>query len=198
MTPYFKFLRSSSIAIFALIGPIFGTTSAQNASLASVPLNVIETPHFRVVFPPNLEPYARRVSAAAEAVREGVIGIAGADPGRTMLVINNDGDITNGFSLASPRSSITLFTSFPRVGDFGMQWQDWLRLLISHEFTHSAHLSKAKRNFSLSGNAIGEGNSMAKIAPPWFVEGFAVYAETKLSSGGRGRDASVLTEQLTI
>jgi hypothetical protein len=191
MTHYFKFLISSAIALFTLIG----AASAQNASLASVPLSVIETPHFRVVFPPNLEKYARRVGAAAEAIREGVIGVAGADPGRTMLVLNADGDLTNGFSLASPRSSITLFTSFPRVGDFGMQWQDWLRLLISHEFTHSAHLSKQKRNFSLSGNAIGEGNVMAKIAPPWFVEGFATYAETKLSSGGRGRDASVLTER---
>jgi WD40-like Beta Propeller Repeat len=186
-----RFLISSTIVLFALIGG----ASAQNASLASVPLNVIETPHFRVVFPPALEPYARRVGAAAEAVREGVIGVAGADPGRTMLVLNSDGDITNGFSLASPRSSITLFTSFPRVGDFGMQWQDWLRLLMSHEFTHSAHLSQQKRNFSLLGNAIGEGNSSANIAPPWFVEGFATYAETKLSSGGRGRDASVLTER---
>ncbi len=191
MVHYFKFLISSSIALVALTGGAL----AQNSSLASVPLNVIETPHFRVVFPPDLEPYARRVGAAAEAVREGVIGVAGADPGRTMLVINSDGDITNGFSLASPRSSITLFTSFPRVGDFGMQWQDWLRLLISHEFTHSAHLSQPKRNFSLLGNAIGEGNSSANIAPPWFVEGFATYAETKLSSGGRGRDASVLTER---
>jgi hypothetical protein len=196
MTHYVKRFISSSIALFALIG----AASAQNASLASVPLNVIETPHFRVVFPQTptnsgLERYARRVGAAAEAVRESVIAVAGADPGRTMLVLNSDGDITNGFSLASPRSSITLFTSFPRVGDFGMQWQDWLRLLISHEFTHSAHLSKQKRNFSLSGNAIGEGNARAKIAPPWFVEGFATYAETKLSSGGRGRDASVLTER---
>jgi WD40-like Beta Propeller Repeat len=194
MIQYFKFLLSSAIALFALNS----AASAQNSSLASVPLNVIETPHFRVVFPasnPNLEKYARRVGAAAEAVREGVIGVAGADPGRTMLVLNADGDLTNGFSLASPRSSITLFTSFPRVGDFGMQWQDWLRLLISHEFTHSAHLSKAKRNFSLAGNAIGEGNSSANIAPPWFVEGFATYAETKLSTGGRGRDASVLTER---
>jgi WD40-like Beta Propeller Repeat len=204
MTQYFKRFRSSSI-LFALgvsiLSPMLaglmlaGTASAQNTSLAGVPLNVIETPHFRVVFPPALERYARRVGAAAEAVREGVIGVAGADPGRTMLVLNSDGDITNGFSLASPRSSITLLTSFPRVGDFGMQWQDWLRLLISHEFTHSAHLSKAKRNFGLLGNAIGEGNSSANIAPPWFVEGFATHAETKLSSGGRGRDASVLTER---
>jgi hypothetical protein len=81
MFKYFRFLRSSSIALFALIGG----ASAQNASLASVPLNVIETPHFRVVFPPALEQYARRVGAAAEAIREGVIGVAGADPGRTML-----------------------------------------------------------------------------------------------------------------
>jgi hypothetical protein len=194
MTQYFKRLISSAITFCTLAS----AASAQNTSLASLPLNVIETPHFRVVFPasnPTLEKYARRVGAAAEAVRENVIAVAGADPGRTMLVLNADGDLTNGFAFASPRSSITLFTSFPRVGDFGMQWQDWLRLLISHEFTHSAHLSQAKRNFSLNGNAIGEGNSRAKIAPPWFVEGFATYAETKLSSGGRGRDASVLTER---
>jgi hypothetical protein len=201
MIHYFKRFISSSITLFVLIGPILiGAASAQNTSLASVPLNVIETPHFRVVFPQTstnsgLEKYARRVGAAAEAIRESVIAVAGADPGRTMLVLNADGDLTNGFSLASPRSSITLFTSFPRVGDFGMQWQDWLRLLISHEFTHSAHLSKQKHDFSLNGNAIGEGNAMAKIAPPWFVEGFATYAETKLSSGGRGHDASVLTER---
>ena len=91
MNQYFKGFISSTIAIFVLTGMV----SAQNTSLASVPLNVIETPHFRVVFPPNLEPYARRVGAAAEAVREGVIGVAGADPGRTMLVLNADGDITN-------------------------------------------------------------------------------------------------------
>ena len=81
MTHHFKRLISS-ITFFALIGTVLtgtaltGTASAQNRSLAGLPLNVIETPNFRVVFPADapasgnsapeklaLERYARRVAA---------------------------------------------------------------------------------------------------------------------------------------
>jgi WD40-like Beta Propeller Repeat len=206
MKRLFKHLLSSSIALTVLL---CSSSLAQNVSLVGIPLNVVETPHFSIVFSPKLgETYARRIGAAAEAIRDGVIQLVGSDPGHTIIMLSDDSDAVNGFTNPSPRSRMKLWTSFPRIDtEFGVQWQDWLRTLITHEFTHAAHLSRRTNSFnlinvdfdrgspSLFGSAIGEGNKLATVAPPWFTEGFATYAETKLTSGGRGRDASVLTQR---
>lgn len=174
-------------------------TSAQAQLLtgkgAELPLQVVQTPHFSVLHPPRLEPFARRVAAAAERIRSGVLGIVGNDPGRTFIVVNNETDEFNGFAVPGPYPFIRVFATFPRPTDIGAQWQDAMVALISHEFAHVAHLSTRD---DLRNNLRGifgavPGLLEARVPPAWFVEGYAIYAESQLTTGGRVADAGIRT-----
>ncbi len=174
--------------------------SGANAQLltgkgAAAPLQVIATPHFRVLHPPFLEPYARRVAAAAEKIRLGVLEIVGNDPGLTYILVGDETDDFNGYALPGPYPFIRVYASFPAPSDIGAQWQDVLVALVGHEFTHVAHLStKDGIRESLRGvfGAV-PGLLEARVPPAWFVEGYAVYLESTVTTGGRVRDSGTRT-----
>ncbi len=162
---------------------------------AELPLAVVKTPHFEVLHPPRLESFARRVAAAAETMRSAVIGVVGNDPGRTYILVNDETDDFNGFAVPGPYPFIRVFATFPRPTDIGAQWQDAMHALVTHEFAHVAHLSTRDdlRN-SLRGifGAV-PGVLEARVPPAWFVEGYAIYLESKLTSGGRAKDSTIRT-----
>jgi hypothetical protein len=162
---------------------------------AELPLAVVKTPHFEVLHPPRLQGFARRVAAAAEKMRSAVVGVVGNDPGRTFIVVNDETDDFNGFAVPGPYPFIRVFATFPRPTDIGAQWQDAMHALVTHEFTHVAHLSTRDdlRNGLRSIFGAVPGILEARVPPAWFVEGFAVYLETKLTSGGRAQDSGIRT-----
>ncbi len=178
---------------------VFLCTSVQAQLLsdkgAELPLSVVKTPHFDVLHPPRLESFARRVAAAAEKMRAAVLETVGNDPGRTYILVNDETDDFNGFAVPGPYPFIRVFATFPRPTDIGAQWQDAMHALVTHEFTHVAHLSTRDdlRN-SLRGifGAV-PGILEARVPPAWFVEGYAIYLETKLTSGGRAKDSAIRT-----
>jgi hypothetical protein len=175
----------------------FGMAHAQllTGKGAELPLQTIQTPHFSVLHPPRLEVFARRVAAAAEAIRTGVLGVVGNDPGRTSILVNDETDDFNGFAVPGPYPFIRVYATFPRPTDIGAQWQDAMHVLVAHEFTHVAHLTtRDGLRQSLRGifGAV-PGLLEARVPPAWFVEGYAVYVESKLTSGGRVQDSAVRT-----
>jgi hypothetical protein len=179
---------------------IFLLASSARAQLltgkgAELPLQVVKTPHFDVLHPPRLELFARRVAAAAERMRGAVLGIVGNDPGRTFIVVNDETDEFNGFAVPGPYPFIRVFATFPRPTDIGAQWQDAMHTLVTHEFAHVAHLSTRDdlRNSLRGVFGAVPGLLEARVPPAWFVEGFAVYLETKLTSGGRAQDSGIRT-----
>jgi hypothetical protein len=162
---------------------------------AELPLNVVVTPHFSVIHPPRLETYARRVAAAAEGIHDRVIGTVGNDPGRTFIVVNDETDSFNGYAVPGPYPFVRVYATFPRPNDIGTQWEDAIRVLVGHEFTHVAHLSTHDASRDALRNVFGPipGVTDARTAPTWFTEGYAVYLETQLTRGGRSQDATIRT-----
>jgi WD40-like Beta Propeller Repeat len=175
----------------------FGMAHAQllTGKGAELPLKTIQTPHFSVLHPPRLEVFSRRVAAAAEAIRAGVLGVVGNDPGRTYILVNDETDDFNGFAVPGPYPFIRVYATFPRPTDIGAQWQDAMHALVAHEFAHVAHLTtRDGLRQSLRGifGAV-PGLLEARVPPAWFVEGYAIYLESKLTSGGRVQDSAVRT-----
>ncbi len=162
---------------------------------AELPLQSIQTPHFDVLHPARLEGFARRVAAAAEKMRSGVIETVGNDPGRTFILVNDETDDFNGFAVPGPYPFIRVFATFPRPTDIGAQWQDAMHALMTHEFAHVAHLSTRDdlRNTLRGIFGAVPGLLEARVPPAWFLEGYAVYLETKFTSGGRAKDSAVRT-----
>ncbi|MEY4529517.1 MAG: hypothetical protein RLZZ156_238 [Deinococcota bacterium] len=182
-----------------LIVLLFVFASAQAQLLtgkgAELPLQIVKTPHFEVLHPPRLETFARRVAAAAEKIRSTVLETIGNDPERTFILVNDETDEFNGFAVPGPHPFIRVFATFPRPTDIGAQWEDAMHTLVTHEFTHVAHLSTRDdlRNSLRSIFGAVPGVLEARVPPAWFVEGYAVYLETKLTSGGRAQDSGIRT-----
>ncbi len=191
-----NFLRPRIVVVLILL--LSGSSvKAQllGAKGASLPMNVVLTPHFRVLHQPYLEGFARYVAAAAELIHDRVIAAVGNDPGITYILINDATDLSNGLTIPDPFNFITVHATFPRPNDFGAQWQDLMVVLVTHEFVHLAHLStRDQTRIALRGifGAI-PGVLSTRIPPAWFLEGYAVALETRFTSGGRSQDASVKT-----
>jgi hypothetical protein len=194
----------------ALVGVaigLFGSAFAQNQLGVSLNTKAIETPHFLVLHEERLEAFARRVAAAAESIRQPVIDLIGADPGRVTIVVRDNRDFIVDYASNSLHPYINITASAPSIsllhdsGNLNFQWEDWVKSIVGHEYVHIAHLARASDYTPrlgglldlISGNlivgTIGEGNTAARQAPTWFTEGFATYVETEITSGGRGRDS---------
>ena len=174
--------------------------SSVNAQLlggkgASLPMNVVVTPHFRVLHSPKLEPFARHVAAVAELIWAKVTRAVGNDPGVVYILINDATDSANGLTVSDPVNFITINATFPRPTDIGAQWEDAMLALVTHEFTHMAHLSTRDSTRETLRGIFGAvpGVLGTRVPPAWFTEGYAVALETRFTSGGRSQDASIRT-----
>ena len=183
------------LVAFGMLLSLAATASAQVFSDHGMqwPLKQLNAPHFVVLYPARLEAEAQQVAVAAEAIHDPVLGVTGNDPGRTYILIDDEQDNFNGYALPGPRPLVRLYLTFPRPLDIGAQWEDALRVLIAHEFTHVAHLTTQDPLRRAAERLFGRipGVTTARMPPPWFVEGYAVYVESILTGGGRSWDASV-------
>jgi hypothetical protein len=171
------------------------TAQLLGAKGASLPMNVVVTPHFRVLHQPYLEAFARHVAAAAELIHARVTAAVGNDPGVTYILINDATDSANGLTVPDPTNFITINATFPRPTDIGAQWEDAMVVLATHEFTHLAHLTTRDETRAAVRGIFGAipGILGTRVPPAWFTEGYAVALETRFTSGGRSQDASVKT-----
>jgi hypothetical protein len=196
-------LRSFVICCICFV--VWGYSGANGQLLGDkggvLPLLQIDTAHFRVIAPPRLKTYAVEVAKCAEYMREAVVSVVGNDPGITWIVVGDETDVFNGFAVAGPYPFIRVFATFPRPTDLGAAWHDLLVMLLSHEFTHVAHLSLQRDSSGGTGSRgaiqsiLGKvpGLTTARVPPPWFVEGYAIWLEERLAKRGRVSDSSVQT-----
>ncbi|MGH8372432.1 MAG: hypothetical protein ACRETO_06840 [Gammaproteobacteria bacterium] len=154
----------------------------------------LESPHFRITFPEGKETLARHALAVAESVRAKLDPRFDWDPaGKVELVLSDYMDLPNGATTALPYNHIELFISPPDRPDYTLEdFDDWLTLLITHEYTHVLQLDKASGAPRVLRYIFGRfplwfpGN----FQPSMFLEGLAVYDETDSSLGvGRGQGA---------
>ena len=183
--------------LFVFLCFCFSSATAQllGAKGASLPMQVVVTPHFRVLHQPDLESFARHVAAAAELIWSKVVTAVANDPGVVYILVNDATDSANGLTVNDPVQFITINATFPRPTDIGAQWEDAMLALITHEFTHMAHLTTRDQTRESLRGIFGAvpGVLGTRVPPAWFTEGYAVALETRFTSGGRSQDASVRT-----
>ena len=159
------------------------------ANPPSVKWQQINTNHFEVIFPKELEPAGQRLANTLEYIHEPLSGSLGRSPRKIPLILQNQGVIANGFVSWSPRRSEFFSTSPQNYNLVGTN--SWLNLLSLHEFRHvvqyeKTYATRSKLAYYLFGQ---NGLSVAGFwaVPDWFWEGDAVVTETAYSSSGRGR-----------
>jgi hypothetical protein len=108
---------------------------------------------------------------------------------RTHIVLIDALDDANGWATPLPYNLITLYITQP-FGEsiFGVgYYDDWMRLLITHEYTHIVQLDMVNSLPEVLRNIFGNLYFPNMLEPIWLTEGLAVYEETELTAGGRNR-----------
>ncbi len=150
----------------------------------------LETLHFYIHYHQGEEEIARRTAVIAEDVHDRLVPRIKWDPkGRTHIVLVDAMDDSNGMTTPFPYNHITLFITQPSGGGvFGTTaYDDWMRLLITHEYTHILQLDMTHGVWDISQYVFGRLYFPNLFQPIWMIEGLAVYEETEQTSGGRGR-----------
>jgi hypothetical protein len=150
----------------------------------------LRTEHFDVHFPAELEPWTRDVAERLEGVYASVGGLVGSVPDRRVTVVVDDpAGEANGSAFSFLRTPyILLYPTPPEPRSVLGHTRGPAEQLAVHEFVHIAHLTRPTRNpfarlmARLDPRGIGP---LAQTAPRWVREGYATYAEGRLTGYGR-------------
>jgi hypothetical protein len=161
---------------------------------------VLRTEHFRIYFHQGEDRLAMRLSAIAEDAWRALERPLGVRPPRlTHVVIADQTEQANGYATPLPFDTIVIYPTWPRGAEFATD--DWLRLVITHEFTHIVHLDRSESWARIVRNIFGR----TVIAfpnlflPTWQIEGLATYEESAITGEGRlhAGDFRVIVEEAT-
>jgi WD40-like Beta Propeller Repeat len=190
----------TSVAV-ALVCAVTAPT-ARGASLfdPALKFRVLRTEHFRIYFHQGEDRLAIRLSAIAEDAWRALERPLGVRPPRlTHVVIADQTEQANGYATPLPYDTIVIYPTWPRGAEFATD--DWLRLVITHEFTHIVHLDRSESWARIVRNIFGR----TVIAfpnlflPTWQIEGLATYEESAITGEGRlhAGDFRVIVEEAT-
>ena len=148
---------------------------------------VLPTEHFRIYFHQGEAGLAARLAPIAEDIWQQVNTTLGRPaPARTEVILIDQTDLANGWAAVVPRNVIAIYAAWP-AGSDSLKTDDWLRLVLTHEFTHIVHLDRsegwARVVRSIFGRTPFAFPNM--FLPAWQIEGLAVYQESALTGEGR-------------
>jgi hypothetical protein len=147
----------------------------------------IETEHFRVHYTAGLEAEARRGAANAERAWREIERELKAPRGKVDLVIADNVDYVNGYASSFPSNRIVVFAHPPVDAPELRNYDDWSRLVITHELVHIFHLDRADGLWRFGRTLLGRHPALFPNAymPAWVIEGLAVYYESRITGAGR-------------
>lgn len=153
----------------------------------------IKTPEATIIFPENNYKTANNFANYLHSISDSTLsGLNSARKKPVRVVLYNRSVLSNGYVVWSPRRMEIITTppqeTYPEL---------WTKQLALHEYRHVCQLEKLNNGFTkgltfLTGEMATGG--VSAFVPLWFLEGDAVYNETKLSDMGRGREPSFFQE----
>jgi hypothetical protein len=151
----------------------------------------LQTPHFDVHFYPDERALAERLAHYAErAWRLNTRYFHWRPAGHVQLMVSDTDDGANGSASSIPYTFINAYGAPPDPLDELNDFDDYGKLLITHELTHVVHLDTMLSPCTRLLNTV-EGRTYAPnlAEPTWFVEGVAVLMESRQTTGGRLRSS---------
>lgn len=166
----------------------------------SLKWKTLNTAHFAIHYDASLEEQAQKAAAISEEAYTKITRDFDWKPhGRTQMVLLDELDIANGSATPFPYNAMTLYLPAPDPNGQLGDTDDWLRLVITHEYAHIVHLDMAIGLPKIYRSVFGRTFSGIVpflpsafpnlSAPIWMVEGYPTYMETRHSSAGRGRSS---------
>jgi len=145
----------------------------------------LDTEHFSVHFGEHLRSQAQVVGSVAESIHPRITAWLRWKPAaRTHVVVLDSLDLSSGLASPLPFNYVQIVLTPPDEGEL-LQNREWLELVLIHEFTHIAHMDKARDDplglRSLFGRMIFLFPNL--LEPGWVLEGLAVYSESDPAKG---------------
>jgi hypothetical protein len=150
----------------------------------------IATEHFYVHFHQGEEELAERAASIAESVHGRLAPMMRWTPrARTHLILTDHVDVSNGSATPFPVNRIEIYVSAPGSDPESSiaYYDDWLDLVITHEYTHILHLDQAHGIPRVLRNVLGRHllTFPNALSPLWMTEGLATFVESELTDAGR-------------
>ncbi len=146
----------------------------------------IESEHFSITFPAHDSRIAHKLIDMAEYYYPRMTMRMGWTPARkTYLLISNATDAANAETTTYYYDHIIVFAIPPDAYSSIVNYDDWLKMIFTHEYTHILHLDQTRGFFGFLNDIFGRVLFVNQIEPDWIIEGYAVYNESTLTSAGR-------------
>ena len=192
-----NFIFISLIILFVLFQPVFLSVTVQSRSYdPSLDWQVTESENFLVIFPgksPIQRPFdyqniAFNVADIAEETYQQITPNFG-EPFRKnkkiAIILEDFSDSVYGFASVLPHRTIRLNLTAPNFKNFDTKFENWIKILLVHEYTHLAHFDMTSKGTTFLRFFLGQIIAPNALQPMWAIEGLAIYKESKWSSGGR-------------
>lgn len=178
--------------LFVLLTAIARPAGAAYSYDSALTWRTLETPHFAVHFHDGEDQLAVRVAAIAEGVHSRLSArLAWVPTERTDLILTDRFDVSNGWSTPLPYNTTSINVVPP--DDLGLEdYDDWLELVITHEYAHTLHLDMADGPVAGLRAIFGRFPLLFPnvLQPTWLIEGLATHMETDEAQGvGRGQSS---------
>lgn len=177
----------------ALLAVILGITFPAHAASRwdpEISWQTLVSPNFRVHYAEGQEAIAQHAARLAEELHAQLAPRLRMDPPEpTSIVLVDQADNLEEDFLSYPGGTIYLPVVPPEAALGFDHQEDWLRLAIAHEYTHSLQGKIAEGLPDALNHLIGRQVYPALLLPFSMTEGWAMLEETELTQGGRGRDA---------
>jgi hypothetical protein len=179
-------LRRFGAAVFVALATFFAPPASAQLSPGDR-WYTIETPHFRIHFIKALEPEARRGAVNAERAFAELAAQLRPPSGKVDLVIADNYDYVNGYATSFPTNRIVVFAHPPIDAQELRNYDDWSRLVITHELSHIFFLDRGDGLWRIGRDVFGRNPAFFPntLLPSWLIEGLAVYYESRLTGAGR-------------
>lgn len=196
-------MKSTFIAVILLL--CLSTVSHAARLDTSFTFSTIETPNFSIHYHQGLEAVARKAAVIAEEAHVKLTREFSWQPSeKTEMVLIDDSDFMNGFATALPYNTIYIQTVPPGMASTLGEYDDWLKVVITHEYAHIVTLDPSRGYWNVMRSIFGKPvpglDPLSQLlfivtAPPnsflprWWHEGMATWAETEYTGVGRGRSS---------
>jgi hypothetical protein len=153
-----------------------------------LPFRTLTTPHFVIYYHRGEEPLVSRLRTIVEEVHTALTTRLKTTPkGRTHVVLVDQTDLANGFATPYPYDTIQMTAVPPTAGEIIGNFDDWLTLVFTHEYTHVLHLDRSEGWARIGRYVLGRSPLVLPnlYLPQWQTEGLATFEES--INTGRGR-----------
>ena len=180
--------RSERVALLVLLAAALARPAAAQTD-PSGHWRTWHTAHFRIHARVEDSLAARHAARQAEQAYALLARELVPPRGTVDLVLYDNADFSNGFTSVFPSPRIAVYLTppagDPQLGDY----DDWLRVVITHELTHAFDLDRTRGIWRLAQDIVGRapGSFPNEWQPSWVKEGLAEYFESRLTGGGRLR-----------